>query len=131
MAETAPPLAKSARKPKPKVRALEEHKPALHIDLRRAEELFKEFSDLNDKAFWVLKAFLDLVRTPLACGAHANGVDADMKALLDALRGNMSAVRLSPQNEVEGLMTAALAGLRVLRATRRMSEEHGQEPHHG
>ncbi len=116
-----PNPATSPRKPKPKVRALKEHKPRLYVDVEQAGALLKETAELNRKLLCAQDKFMDLVRWPVSRAVMADGIDADVKDMLDAVKDSMSAFLMRSarqRDEAENLMTAALASLRILRAHR-------------
>ncbi len=108
-------------RPKPKVRALKEHKPRLYVDIEQAGTLLKETAELNRKLLCAQDKFMDLVRWPVGRAAMADDIDADVKAMLKAVEDSMSHFLMRSvrqRDEAENLMTAALAGLRILRAQR-------------
>lgn len=124
MAEQILQTTKPARKPRPKVRALKEYKPRLHVDLELAESLLQEMAAINRKALRVYDQFTDIVKWPVYHAAIADGIDSDVKTLLDATRNSLSdfvARSARQREEASNLMAVALSGLRILRANRHKS----------
>ena len=80
MAEQILQATKPARKPKPKVRALKDHKPMMRIDVEKAENLAKLIKEKHNELYRLHEAFIDAISAPFSHVAICNRADEGQDA---------------------------------------------------
>ena len=122
MADTNLSTPKPARKPKPKVRALKEHKPYMRIDVEKAESLLKELTSIAKNFNSKMIEFRDVLYGPVwNAVTKGESINSDLGELLGALRGYISDYTMQTvrgEDRAIAAMKGSVAALRLLRTMR-------------
>ena len=122
MADTNLSTPKPARKPKPKVRALKEHKPYMRIDVEKAESLLKDLRRIAENFNRKMIDFQDVLHGPIWNAAtKGESINSDLGEILGALRGYISDYTMQTvrgEDRAIEAMKGAVAAFRLLRTMR-------------